>query len=159
MKDIRAAYSQLKDNTEDQRTDLESSLTRENVEGKSSPVTAPKSEKQDYTNDNQTLEVKLYQAQVRTVFGLQVLGSLTVSPVTHVSCLTCHLVPYHTLPYHTIPHHATPWHTVPYHTTPYHTMPHHAIPHLTTPCHTTPCHTIPKRIIWSEHTHHIVIIP
>ena len=88
VKDIREAYSQLKDGAEEQKQCSESSLTRENVEGKSSPVGVTKPEKQDYTNDNLTLEVKLYRAQVRTVFGLQVLGSLTLPSVAHVSCLT-----------------------------------------------------------------------
>ncbi len=88
MKDIRAAYSQIKDNIEDHGQDSESSLTRENVERKTSPVTMPKSEKHDCSSDNMTLDMKLYRAQVKIVFGIQVLGSLTVSqPVTNVSSL------------------------------------------------------------------------
>ena len=88
VKDIQVAYSHLKESVEDHGQESESLLTRENVEKKSSPVTIMKSEEQDYSNDNMSLDVKLYQAQVRVVFGLQVLGSLTVSqpPATNVSC-------------------------------------------------------------------------
>ena len=87
MKDIRVSYSQLKENIDEQ--DSDSSLTFENVEGKSSPVTILKPEKQDYSCENMSLGVKLYKAQVKTVFDLQVLGSLTITqpPVNSVSYL------------------------------------------------------------------------
>ena len=103
VKEIQVAYSQLKEIIEEHGQDCESSLTRENVEGKASPVTKLESEKKDYTNDNMTIDVKLYRAQVRTVFGLQVLGSLTIlqPPVTNVSTVVYHLYDTMCTNYHT----------------------------------------------------------
>ena len=87
MKDIQAAYSQLKETVEEHGRDSSSLLTRENVEKKESSVTIMVSGEHDYSSDNMTLDVKLYQAQVKVVFGLQVLGSLTISqpPVSSLS--------------------------------------------------------------------------
>lgn len=84
VRDVQGAYLHLKENVEDCGKDSESSLTLENVEKQS------QSEKPDYLRDNQdnmTVDVKLYQAQVKIVFGLQVLSSLTVlhPPITNVS--------------------------------------------------------------------------
>ena len=127
----------------------------------------------DYSSDNMTLDVKLYQAQVKVVFGLQVLGSLTISqpPVSSLSFIVyviswnipdnvaCYCkvdaesssyfdqtVLYYNVSYNVMyymPCHAMPCHAMPCHAIPYHTIPYHTIPYHTIPYHTIPYHTIP----------------